>query len=307
MAETGFTPRPPVDEGRSNGGMKIHHLNCGAMRPYGGALFDGRTRGPGPANLVCHCLLLETSVGLVLVDTGIAADNATAARRRISPAFRIIDRVRVVPAEAAINQVRRLGHDPADVKHIVMTHLDFDHVGGLADFPRATVHLSGAEASAARQPATAKERARYRTVNAIDQANWHPYRTLPAEFFGLQATYLAGIPGLMLVSLPGHTLGHCGVAIDLGRGQWLLHAGDAIFNAHELDPVAPSMPTGARLLQWTMESSQAARRRSLRHLRRIQRDYWEHVTVICTHDPAILARSRDQQTTTREWSPGTGG
>ncbi len=120
---------------------------------------------------------------------------------------------------------------------------------------------------------------------------------MPAEFFGLPATYLDGIPGLMLVSLPGHTAGHCGVAIDLGRGQWLLHAGDAIFNARELDPDRPSMPTGARLYQWFMETSQTERRRSLAALRRIRRDHWEHVEIVCTHDPALLARSRTEHTT----------
>src|SRR3954449_8307061 len=101
--------------------MKMPHLNCGAMQPYGGALFDGDTRGIGPANLTCHCLLLETSVGLVLVDTGTVSRNAVDAARRLSPFFRITDRVRPIPAEAAFNQSQRLGHDPADIKHVVMT------------------------------------------------------------------------------------------------------------------------------------------------------------------------------------------
>src|SRR3954449_5591160 len=65
--------------------MKMPHLNCGAMQPYGGALFDGDTRGLGPANLTCHCLLLETSIGLVLVDTGTVSRHAVDAARRLSP------------------------------------------------------------------------------------------------------------------------------------------------------------------------------------------------------------------------------
>jgi len=31
--------------------------------------------------------------------------------------------------------------DASDVRHIVLTHLGFDHAGGLDDFPAATVHL----------------------------------------------------------------------------------------------------------------------------------------------------------------------
>jgi glyoxylase-like metal-dependent hydrolase (beta-lactamase superfamily II) len=286
--------------------MNIHHLNCGAMQPYGGALWDGKTRGAGPANLTCHCLLLETSIGLVLVDTGTVGRNAVATGQRINSFFRVTDRVRLIPAEAAFNQIARLGHDPADVKHIVMTHLDFDHVAGLPDFPSATVHLSATEARAALNPASPKARARYQPVRSVNRSAWHTYDTLPAEFFGLQATYLEGVPGLMLVSLPGHTNGHCGVAVDLGRGQWLLHAGDAIFNARELDPRAVT-PTAARLYQWFMQTSQVRRRRSLAELRRISRDHGDHVRIICTHDPALFDISRTEHTITHQASPGTGG
>src|SRR3546814_15732883 len=32
-----------------------------------------------------------------------------------------------------------------DVRHIIITHLDFDHAGGIEDFPAAAVHLTGRE------------------------------------------------------------------------------------------------------------------------------------------------------------------
>ena len=286
--------------------MKIHHLNCGAMQPYGGALFDGSTRGLGPANLTCHCLLLETSVGLVLVDTGTVSRNVADAARRLSPFFRITDRVRLIPAEAAFNQIQRLGHEPSEVKHVVMTHLDFDHATGLVDFPGARVHLSAKEAAAAHNPATPKERARYRPAQSANQSGWHLYETFPAEFFGLPATYLDGIPGMMLVSLPGHTKGHCGVATDLGRDGWLLHAGDAIFMQSELAR-PPFTPPAARLYQWFMQTSQRQRRHSLAELRRISRDEGDHVRIICTHDPDVLRRSRTETTEVVQRWPYSGG
>jgi hypothetical protein len=49
--------------------MRIHHVSCGTMCPVGGRLVDGFSRGL-TAKLVCHCLLVETEQGLVLVDTG---------------------------------------------------------------------------------------------------------------------------------------------------------------------------------------------------------------------------------------------
>lgn len=278
--------------------MRVHHLNCGAMQPYGGALFDGQTPILAPAELSCHCLLLETdAAGLVLVDTGTVSQDARDAAERHSPFFRAIDRIRLNPAEAAANQVRRLGHRPSDVAHIVMTHLDFDHAAGLVDFPGARVHLSAAEAEAARHPPNPKNRARYRSAQFADsEPRWRTYRAFPETWFGLPAVPVEGVPGVMLVSLPGHTPGHCGVAVQDGGGgggrtgsRWLLHAADAIFNHRELDPVSPSMPTGARAYQWFMQTSQVQRRRSLRQLRWIAHDHADEVEVICTHDPSLLA------------------
>jgi hypothetical protein len=50
--------------------MRVHHLNCGTMRPIGGRLVDGRGGFLHRAEMVCHCLLLETYAGLLLIETG---------------------------------------------------------------------------------------------------------------------------------------------------------------------------------------------------------------------------------------------
>ena len=266
--------------------MQIHHLNCGAMQPYGGSLFDGQTPGLGPAELTCHCLLLETDAGPVLIDTGTTASDPDAAGAALDPTFRTIDRVRLTADEAAANQARALGHAPETIAHIVMTHLDFDHAAGLVDFPAARVHLSAAEARAARTATGPKATRRYRPAQfGSSERRWHTYGRFPETWFGLPAAAIDGVPGVMLVPLPGHTPGHCGVAIQTGGG-WLLHAADAIFNHREL-ATPPSTPTAARVYQWMMQTSQTQRRRSLHHLRRIAREHPE-IRIICTHDPALL-------------------
>ncbi|GLQ63907.1 hypothetical protein GCM10007867_27530 [Gluconobacter cerinus] len=65
------------------------------------------------------------------------------------------------PEETAIRQVERLGFYPTDVRHILLTHFDIDHIGGLSDFPRAQVHLSAAEAQGAIHHPSFTERQRY--------------------------------------------------------------------------------------------------------------------------------------------------
>lgn len=268
--------------------MRVHHLKCGALQPYGGALFDGQTCGLGPAELCCHCLLLEIDSRLVLVDTGTVSADPEAAAYNHSPFFRVVDRIRLDPAEAAANQLAATGHTAADVTDIVMTHLDFDHAAGLVDFPGARIHLSATEAAAARHPSGPINRARYQPAQfGKSEPSWRTYAQFDQNWFGLPMVELEGLPELRLVALPGHTPGHCGVAVQ-EDGGWLLHAGDAIFNGRELDPVHPHTPSGARAYQWLMQTSQLRRRRSLKQLRRLKRDHAGEISIICTHDPSML-------------------
>ena len=110
--------------------MKIHHLNCATLRP------------PGVPEMVTHCLLVETESGPVLVDAGYGADDIDRPRERMGSLLPRLLRPALEGSETAIEQVRGLGFAPEDVKHVILTHLDVDHVGGVSDFPWARVHLT---------------------------------------------------------------------------------------------------------------------------------------------------------------------
>lgn len=141
--------------------FKVHHLNCGtfcpACRPWING--DGRWRDRG--TLVCHCLLIETNDGLVLIDTGLGTQDIEQPQQ-LGKLFLTMAQPRLTQAETALYQVQALGFQPQDVRHIVLTHLDLDHAGGLADFPQATVHVHAAEYEAARHPKWF-EKSRYRS------------------------------------------------------------------------------------------------------------------------------------------------
>jgi glyoxylase-like metal-dependent hydrolase (beta-lactamase superfamily II) len=44
--------------------------------------------------------------------------------------------------DTTVRQVEKLGFRTKDVTHVVLTHCDPDHAGGLADFPHADVHVA---------------------------------------------------------------------------------------------------------------------------------------------------------------------
>lgn len=259
------------------------------MQPYGGALWDGQTLGLGPSVLACHCLLLDYGEGgLVLVDTGVVSTDPAADRTRHNPFFRAVDRLDLDPTQSARNRILGLGLDPERVGHVVLTHLDFDHAAGLPDFPGATVHLSAVEAKHAQNPIGPIARARYQSGQWAGVRHWRTHAGFPDSWFGLPAARLDGVPGeILLVSLPGHTRGHCGVAVRTDTA-WLLHAGDAIFHHRELHRGPPGMPTLARAYQWFMQESQVRRRRSLHKLQDLVDHHGREVRVICTHDPSLL-------------------
>ena len=131
--------------------MHVHHMNCGTDCPYGGAAFDGRSTGLR-GKLVCHCLVIETSEGLVLIDTGYGLKDVRHPNGRITKPMMAMLNIQLREKDTAIRQLEALGHSASEVRHIVLTHLDFDHAGGLEDFPQATVHVMDAEFAAATGP-----------------------------------------------------------------------------------------------------------------------------------------------------------
>ena len=267
--------------------MRVHHLNCGTLRPLGGRLIDGEPGLLRRAEMVCHCLLLETDTSLVLVETGLGTPAVDQATDWLGRTF-----VRLINPDAdarqtAVAQIARLGFDPREVRHIVLTHLDVDHAGGLVDFPEATVHLYAEELRAAQQPRTVLDRRRYRAAHFAHQPTWAAHAGLGQPWLGFDAVReLNGLPPeILLIPLAGHTRGHAGVAIHIGSG-WLLHAGDSYFHPGELDPARPHCPPGLALFESMMQTEKQARLHNQQRLRELARDHRDQVQIFSAHNAA---------------------
>jgi len=255
------------------------------MCPYGGRLMGKPADDPGPARMTCHCLLLETDRGLVLVDTGLGREDIQAPQTRLSRFFVGLMRPRLDVDETAVRQIELLGFSPRDVRHIVLTHLDFDHAGGLTDFPHAKVHLLADEAHAAQQRVGAIARGRYRPLQWTMAGSWQTYAPGGEARFGLASVRdLVGLgPEILLVPLVGHTAGHAGVAVQADDG-WLLHAGDAYFFHAEMNTNNVRCPLGLRAYQAMMEVDRRARLNNQQRLRDLLYQHGDAVRVLCAHD-----------------------
>jgi glyoxylase-like metal-dependent hydrolase (beta-lactamase superfamily II) len=260
------------------------------MCPLGGTLIDGEGGLLRKGKIVAHCLLIEVGGELVLVDTGYGTDDCTNPGR-----LGLEFRVSVMPTcrieETAVRQIEALGHDPKDVRHLIATHLDRDHAGGLGDFPDAQVHAFADELAAMRADAKRK-RKRYLHANWGHGPNWVEHRTKGDSWFGFESVRL--LPDLdaevALIPLPGHSAGMCGVAINTTDG-WLLHCADAFFFRSEIETPRRCTPA-LRVFERRMDHDTKARFENLERLQELQRDHGDEVTLICSHDAKMLDEAR---------------
>lgn len=257
--------------------LRIHQISCGSMAPFGGRLVDGFSHGL-KAKLICHCWLIETSEGLVLVDTGIGRDF------QWDPLFKKLLKPQVANQKTALTHILKMGFEAKDVKHIVLTCLDFDHIGGIGDFPEAQIHVAKAEYDAALQSLgwLAKKRYPKKVIEAI--SNWQTYSVAEQDWFGFKGIRLRGLPPeILMVPLPGHSSGHSGVAVKTRLG-WMLHAGDSYFYRREVDPDGYHCTIGLRIYQRLVETNHKLRVATQKKLRALVKDHSSEVRICSTHD-----------------------
>lgn len=196
--------------------------------------------------------------------------------------------------ETAMEQVRALGYQLEDVRDIVVTHLDLDHAGGMSDFPAAQVHCFEPEyLNANRRLRGLRHRMRYRPVQWSHGVRWKFYDNdgNGENWYGFEGAKRVAIAdmALALVPLPGHTLGHCGVAVEV-PGGWMLHAGDAYFHRGVLDPTT-RVPLMLRAFERLVAQDNSLRLEQLQRLQRLRAACSSvKIDIFCAHDAVELER-----------------
>lgn len=259
---------------------EIIHINCGTLRV------------PGYPTVVCHGLALRDGARTVLIDPGIGRADVKDPEGRLGRELIELAGFQFNERDTAVSRLAAIGAGVASVTDIILTHADPDHAGGLADFPLATVHVSGEELASVRAGhpryvATQFEHGpRWRAYGAdADTIGWFGFEARRVDV-PIQATVL-------LVPLPGHTRGHCGVAVGNTGGsggsgrRWVLHVGDAYYLRAEL--AEPEHPVSGFAAM--RADDDAARRVSLEALRRIARDHGDKVAMFGYHDLSELPRA----------------
>jgi glyoxylase-like metal-dependent hydrolase (beta-lactamase superfamily II) len=265
--------------------MKIHHLNCGSMCPHGRRLLQGEGGWLQPARIVCHCWLIEGRKSLTLVDTGLGTAQVNG---KVHGHLKALMRPKLSLAETAKTQIEALGFKTGDVRDIVLTHLDFDHAGALADFPDARVHVHAPELDAAEAPRTLVEKQRYESRLWAHGPKWVRHATARERWNGFESVRALGEgkDEIVFIPLAGHTRGHSGVAVREGE-SWRLHCGDAYFFHTEVRAPA-HCPPGLAAFQTLLAVDNAARKANQARLAALTAQ--TRITLNSAHCPHEYAR-----------------
>lgn len=257
------------------GGCSITLLSGGAIKLDGGAMFgiipkplwqrstpaDDKNR----IQLACNCLLVEwdgPGARRAIMETGHGSKYGEKEQRVYG----------IDASSWLLSDLRSRGIEPETIDDVIMTHLHFDHAGGLthrvdehvaAVFPKARVHVQRREFDDAKSGFGIMT-ATYREENFGSISDADAWRLLDGE------TEI--IPGVRAMLTPGHTHGHQSLIVE-GRDRTAVFAGDV-------------MPTAAHVgAPWNMayDLMPLENRESKRRL--LTRAAAERWLVVVGHEP----------------------
>jgi glyoxylase-like metal-dependent hydrolase (beta-lactamase superfamily II) len=167
--------------------------------------------------------------------------------------------------------VKAVGVDPAEIRHVVLTHLHYDHAGTLEDFPGATFHLQEREYHFATGRGSNSTRAGFEASDMTQLVNLFYEGRLV-----LHDGSASPVPGMSMHLVGGHTPGLQIVCVRTERGRVVVMSDASHFYEHfERDLSFPHADDPERSISSFAIIAELA-------------DSPEH--VVPGHDPLVLAR-----------------
>jgi glyoxylase-like metal-dependent hydrolase (beta-lactamase superfamily II) len=156
-----------------------------------------------------NCFLIVDTNSLTLVDTGLPGND-----------------------KKIVKYIIGLGHNPGNLRRILITHSDIDHFGSLAELKAATgarVFASEIEAEAITEGRTSrkKEQSGLSAILLAITRGFIRAKSVNIEEYLSDGQVLPVFGGLRVVATPGHTPGHLSFYAPAAR---ILFAGDSLIS-----------------------------------------------------------------------------
>lgn len=213
--------------------------------------------------------VVEHPEGNVLFDTGGHPALIDNPRERLGDAADAFE-VTMQEGDDVVSQIKAAGFEPSDIAAVVLSHLHYDHAGGIEFFPEASFYSQQRE---------------------LEFAHWPPvYQReiyLPADFdHPVEWTELTGEHDIfgdgrvVIFPTPGHTAGHQSLLVKFEEGRSLILVADAAYLPRNIDE---SILPG---IVWSPDAMVA----SWRRIREMQRRHGAE--LLFTHDLAWPEKTR---------------
>lgn len=184
--------------------------------------------------------------------------------------------------DPAVDQLTRAGLDPASLAFAVPSHMHWDHVSALPDFPALPVLAGAAE----RAGAAAGQAPYFLASQFAAHPHWRELRFDGPPYLGFRASRdLFGDGSAVLVPLTGHTAGQVGLALTLPSGKRYLFTGDVTWTARGIATPADRGWIARRIMH--LDHDEAANQAAIVRLHRLQRAQ-PALTIVPAHDETLL-------------------
>jgi len=232
-----------------------------------------------------NAFLIEHRDGLVLFDTGIDPTIKSDPSYIDSAIGRFllkrIFQLDLGPNDGLDQQLMSLGHRAADIQKAVISHLHFDHVGGIAHIPQAELLVSRNEWAQLSSPHPEREWILREHIE-LPSANWRPI-----DFVSTNDPVLSPFGGcydvmgdgsIVLLPTPGHTPGSLSALLRSEGMAPVLLIGDLSYDVDMLmNDQLPGTGNGEQL------------RQSFAKVRALK-EQLPNLIIIATHDQAAKVK-----------------
>ena len=170
--------------------MRVHILDDGVFVTDAGNLFGGSRKASIKGAM--HPVLVEAADDVVLIDAGFGPELPEV----------LVGRYELRRDETLLDHLDKAGFAAGSVTHVILSHLDADHVGWALNpptFPNATVYVQEAALEEARQmPEKDGRRAAVPAVEKGVEDGWCELLTADGDV----------LPGIRVEVRAGHSAGH---------------------------------------------------------------------------------------------------
>jgi N-acyl homoserine lactone hydrolase len=196
--------------------VRVRPLECGWLTAGGETMAEG---GDGRVRMPVGAFLIEHPGGVAVFDTGMHPDleHSKESLGQVGPMFD----VELDQHWTLAGQLEALGVAPDDVDLAVVSHLHFDHGGGLGQLPAARLLVQRDEWAGAFDEGLVE----FGVYNPAEFDLGHERQLLDGDHD------LFGDGSVRVVPTPGHTAGHQSLLVE----DRILLVGDACYTQHALD------------------------------------------------------------------------